>query len=337
LALKQKTIHIHIGQHKTGTTSIQNFLWGNRAALADAGYGLANTGFVGGAHHAICYAFLGLKGYCDPDAMMATLEAEISDGPLDNIVLSSEEFERLTLPMVARLARKLGDHAVRPILYLRRQDGYLLSDYGQQVKMGAALPPIGTYLDNPSFPERFNFLGLLGNWSPANILSDGVVTLYDKGVAGSVVRHFAETIGLTDPNLVSPSFDMVRSNTSWSYQEVDLIRRISISAKQRFRVRSAQLQEVYGHHFPALAKLCADDNTPLHPTRAQFHKIRLQYRHANLSAGRIARLNEDDCAFLAFETGSEAILETAPRLASDHEVRQGVELVMDAMGAALAE
>lgn len=192
----QKTVYLHLGQHKTGTTSIQNFLWGNRAELLKAGYDIPDTGVEGGAHHALCYALLGLKGRTDAEALITALDQEIRQSDCPNIILSSEEFERLGLPMVSLLIRKLSAHTLRPILYLRRQDGYLLSDYGQQIKMGAALPPINAYLDRPSFPERFNFLGLLANWIPADILTNGAVVVYDTLAPISVVHSFKKKIGL---------------------------------------------------------------------------------------------------------------------------------------------
>src|SRR6056297_3330225 len=168
-----KIVYLHLGQHKTGTSAIQSWLWQNRAAVCAAGYLLPETGMANGAHHGFFYAFQGIKNHNRPERHLAALRDEIRACDADRVIVTSEEFERFTLPMVAALVQHLAEFDLRPILYIRRQESYLLSDYGQQIKMGAALAPFDAYLDKPTFPDRFNLLGLIGTWIPSRLLSNG--------------------------------------------------------------------------------------------------------------------------------------------------------------------
>ena len=48
----KKTVYIHIGEHKTGTTAIQNFLCANHKVLKRAGYDyLYPEGYGTASHH----------------------------------------------------------------------------------------------------------------------------------------------------------------------------------------------------------------------------------------------------------------------------------------------
>ncbi|PYK41965.1 MAG: hypothetical protein DME60_00685 [Verrucomicrobia bacterium] len=51
--MAKRVCYVHIGPHKTGTTSIQWFLKENRAELLKHGYFVPESGTNRGAHHAI--------------------------------------------------------------------------------------------------------------------------------------------------------------------------------------------------------------------------------------------------------------------------------------------
>lgn len=94
---------LHPGSPKTGTSSLQNFLFRKRDALLDLGYlypmsGIDMTGRTAKGHHAIA---LSLASFDNPNGtdsqqafltQLAGLRAEISAQPHKTIILSSEEF-----------------------------------------------------------------------------------------------------------------------------------------------------------------------------------------------------------------------------------------------------
>jgi len=129
----RRTLYLHIGAHRTGTTSIQHFLRANTAALA--GQGVLNP-FGVARHHEM------INRICRGEVKVAAAAAELTSlaeaavaatgRPVDTIVLSDEDICSRT--DIARLAR-LGDHfAMRVIYVIRRQDLWLESWYRQNVK-----------------------------------------------------------------------------------------------------------------------------------------------------------------------------------------------------------
>ena len=124
----RRKLYLHIGVHRTGTTSIQRFLRGNTAALGLRGV-LNPDGRA--RHHLLAGRILGGQ----LDAVVAELNAQadaVAGGPVGTIVLSDEDL--CTRTDMARLARLSEHFDVRVILFIRRQDLWLESWYRQNVK-----------------------------------------------------------------------------------------------------------------------------------------------------------------------------------------------------------
>jgi hypothetical protein len=127
----RRTLYLHIGVHRTATTSIQRFLRVNTQALALRG--ILNPDGLS-RHHALAGRIL--RGEAKAVASELTAQAEASEAatgrPVRAIVLSDEDI--CTRTDMARMAR-LSDHfEVRVILVIRRQDLWLESWYRQNVK-----------------------------------------------------------------------------------------------------------------------------------------------------------------------------------------------------------
>src|SRR5690554_3774829 len=50
---EKKTLYLHIGLGKTGTTALQEFFWANRSQLAKRGIDYPDYCVIAGAHHAL--------------------------------------------------------------------------------------------------------------------------------------------------------------------------------------------------------------------------------------------------------------------------------------------
>ncbi len=141
---RNKTLYLHIGMTKTGSSSIQHFLYLNRTELLKQGlyYPVALT--HGYAHHVMAQYFNERGGrqqeyikdlFQSPEQWKAGIKQEIEKlrcAPADDILLSSEAF-RLATP--ALLAEFFHGFDIRIIVFLRRQDLWLESSFNQNVKM----------------------------------------------------------------------------------------------------------------------------------------------------------------------------------------------------------
>ena len=88
--------YIHVGPHKTGTTSIQWFLRENRAELLKHGYFVPESGNVHGGHHPIVRQLCGQEVPHHHHRCAAAKFIEALAGTLcEAVVISSEALEGL--------------------------------------------------------------------------------------------------------------------------------------------------------------------------------------------------------------------------------------------------
>ena len=87
---------VHIGPHKTGTTSIQSAL-ARGAASSKSSYYYPPVGEFGPGHAILAWQFLGLnRRERDPEALSREIEGARGRGS-QKMILSSEEFSRALL------------------------------------------------------------------------------------------------------------------------------------------------------------------------------------------------------------------------------------------------
>ena len=148
-----KTLYLHIGTHKTATTTLQHFLAKNRKALRAVGLFYPQQNIVGAprhyAHHRIAHAIAGRDDKLDFDCATAFFAKAMElAGEDDRILISAEPFFRHMIkrkndpatdpePALYRYAKKVraacGDADVRIVVMLRRQDLFIESMYGEHV------------------------------------------------------------------------------------------------------------------------------------------------------------------------------------------------------------
>lgn len=183
---------LHVGGHRTGSTSIQQTMAASRKALLRAG--LVYPDNVSGArhrlgcrvaHHHLAEAREGLPRHLD--AIHAHYRGE-------EYLVSSEGFETLTLPERLEAMRALravfGD--VRVVYYLREPVGLAVSKAARQIKAGrqtfaevAAKPPL------PSLRRQVEW------WTEAAGPDSLVLRVYDRArlVNGDVVDDILAVVG----------------------------------------------------------------------------------------------------------------------------------------------
>jgi SAM-dependent methyltransferase len=131
--VKRKAI-IHIGAHKTGTTTIQVALNRNATFLGDVGvvYPVALTSPESGMYgqHSLSFALRGIAEHIGT-AGVNVKTCMLGVHPLDHVrqldrnsdlILSSEDFYDLNEQQIERLKELLDGFAVKILFYVRRQD-----------------------------------------------------------------------------------------------------------------------------------------------------------------------------------------------------------------------
>jgi hypothetical protein len=228
-----KTAYVHIGMHKTGTTSIQQTLARHRAVLRDS-YGMVYPS-VSSNHSFPLFSL-----FCDDPAEYSgninagatskdaiakrnqdfadKLKTELDAGG-ETLVLSGEDLGLLTRPGVHRLKRWLTGYAtnVRILAYVREPVAWATSHAQQQVRQGKVLETLLEHALVPRFRRR------LTPWMVAFGKENVSVSDFDVARAGpaGLVGHFTDQLGL--PESVHETLEQKRANESLSAEAVTLM------------------------------------------------------------------------------------------------------------------
>ena len=175
----RKTLYIHIGHYKTGTTALQAFMVNNTKFLERNKLAYARTRIHFAKHSAFAFALykaVGVQslmhGYDKdetPQELWAELFNDLRKSRQPRMVISSEEFMRLGgYPEAGTLLQDIvataPDIDFRIIAYLRAPDSHLQSWYNQLVKMGTKVPEYNTAV--PAFiePVHYDYALALKPW-----------------------------------------------------------------------------------------------------------------------------------------------------------------------------
>jgi hypothetical protein len=247
----EKTLYIHIGAHKTGTTAIQQFLSGNRKKL------LQNGCLYPGnqrAHHDLVRELRTLTiGEIGKNKNCATRRYfdEIDRSRENKIIISSEAFENSGI-FIDKLKELIdGRFKIKIICYVRRQDEKIESEYNQYVRSPKRRynkpiadfikTKLGSIAEDFSIPEETgkrspysDYSSILLPWSKAFGRDNIIVRCYEEEQLPQGIFHdFLDTVGLTlDDRYRIPQ---TRINERLQWDLIEIIRLCNISFRDDLR------------------------------------------------------------------------------------------------------
>lgn len=180
--MQRRRALLHVGTHKTGTTSIQVFLDDNVRALGAAGIYVPRAGrhrlgenAVTPGHHDVAWELMS-----DRTESLGRAAAEASAFDAPTVVMSSEELHLLhTHPRrMALLRETLEASGYEPtiVIYLREQAGYIASLFAELAKKNGSWRfvdflesafALGAFAANPDFPIPLTYSRLLADFAGA--------------------------------------------------------------------------------------------------------------------------------------------------------------------------
>lgn len=212
-------IHIHIGTHKTGSTSLQAFLAQNRGVLGNLGYLFPKTDKADHANHSIAWQLR--EG---DERGLRTVVAHAKSKGMSSVVLSSEDFELLR--DLRRIRSLTAEFSTSIIVYLRPQLSYIESEYNQVVKM---LPSrfsgsVEDLVSQPQYVYRFDYSRLIEPWSEAFGVESIKVRPFEKRqLCGDLYTDFLLQIGMSADAMGAMDHRVVKRNTSLDYEPLQLL------------------------------------------------------------------------------------------------------------------
>lgn len=236
-----KTLYLHIGQEKTGTTSVQQFLSVNRSQLLKEhgilypfSDGISSSNERHFNHSCFAAAFLPeskrsfvhqSKIACVSDAIENLCKNVELDSKTEKALLSCEHFSsRFGDKEVCQLARSLNQYHVRIICYVRRQDDYQISRFSEALRSGTY-----HWLDLTKKPADLNRMNYLLNLEPwikyfgvdaVNLRSFDSQSFKRSGL----LVDFLDTIGIrTSDKFIFPEY----TNTSVTYEQAVILKELN--------------------------------------------------------------------------------------------------------------
>jgi hypothetical protein len=138
--MASKIAVMHIGTHKTGTTSLQSMIARNETYFADQGLFYPTVGRAGDGHHNLAWELNGDERYDPSFGSFDDLLNELRQAKPRAVLISSEDFEYLhlrpeSLRNFRRRLSRLG-YKTHVIVVLRQPPDYLESLYFELQKYG---------------------------------------------------------------------------------------------------------------------------------------------------------------------------------------------------------
>lgn len=196
-----RRVIIHIGTHKTGSTAIQQFCFDNRRILHQYGvcYPEAFTQWKG--HHPVAWSLGVPHPYKDPGLTKAVVVSGILEAYQESraktLLLSSEDFEFVGEPSIIR--ELFEDIPVQVVVYLRRQDDYLFSEYCHHVLMEETryTGSLEAFVEENDLTARFDYVRLLTPWIETFGRDKIVARSYDLALAErGLIQDFLLSVGI---------------------------------------------------------------------------------------------------------------------------------------------
>lgn len=177
ITMTKKHLYLHIGTHKTGSSSIQHWLKDNRALLEADGYYYP----IEGAYFYPPEASASLLAHAvlekrpnyigntviDRNACVSDIRRDIKNSSCKNVIVSSEHFshakQKQQIKNIFDLFSDLFE-TMTVIVYLRRQDHLMESYWSQNVKAGAITLSFDEILNQHLSAPKWNYFELMAPW-----------------------------------------------------------------------------------------------------------------------------------------------------------------------------
>ncbi|WP_121064140.1 hypothetical protein [Chachezhania antarctica] len=238
--MTRKTVYLHIGSHKTATTSLQSTFSVSDALMEAAGVLFPKSGRKYQAHHPLAWQLR------DQDTVDTPLDAlgdwpalfdEIDASPAEVVVISSEDFE--WIPTLDRLEDLKRRYDLRVLFYMRSPETYLESFYNQIVKdfVTRETRTLETYMTEEGLFFLDN-LRILSRWSKVVGQENVIVRLFDPDyLKGDIVTDFMDAIGC-------------KAEIAFREPDVSVLHKVSLppDALEYLRLCNRHLTQEDGHH-----------------------------------------------------------------------------------------
>lgn len=231
---------VHIGPHKTGTTSLQAALYTSRAALLEQG--VRHVGKTRNPAAAV-RAVTGQSAPTTPGVPPSIrywndLVGEFNRAREPRVVLSSEFFSWATPPVIERIISDLDRERLHVVVTLRPLGRILPSQWQQNVQAGTRLSyeawlervfSPDSIREHDAFWQLHRHDRLIADWAGALGRDRVTAIVVDERDHGMLLRVFESLLGLREGTIVA---NRELSNRSMTVPEVEAVRAFNLATRE---------------------------------------------------------------------------------------------------------
>ena len=243
-----KTIYLHIGTSKTGTSALQYFLLKNRDVLSSKGinypgHSLDINQFSSSGNAKWIYYSLKRNDI----SHIRKYIGDIANTTHSSVLLSSELLGELLEEYIVKLKEILTDFNNKVIIYLRRQDYWLMSAYQQQVKTQSVTSNIDDWFTGEHKRGRY-WYKQVRRWARLFGKENLIVRPYEvqQFVGGNIFSDFLNIFGLD----LQDGFEVPqkRVNVAYRTDALEIMRLLNMLPQTNYSNLYLLLQR-YSDHF----------------------------------------------------------------------------------------
>lgn len=222
-----KQFYIHIGIHKTGTTSLQQMLAWNRAYLKSKGLLYPTKCTWRGGHHNLPWELLADARTHAKYGSIQELKKEVEDNYESICLLSSEDMSRFAPLQKQQLYNLFSAYNPKIIVYIRNQFDYIVSSWSTVIRNETVHSKFEEYYTF-CMKRRLNLLNydkFLEEWASVFGKENLIIKIYNKNLGENLHQDFI--------NLFKASIQLnklklpERANTSLPYAQLNIMRVIN--------------------------------------------------------------------------------------------------------------
>jgi hypothetical protein len=197
--VQKRLCYIHVGPHKTGTTSIQWFLQENREEFVKHGYFVPEAERRRGAHHALAEHLCGLDVGEHREPLVTKFTQALGETSCEAIIISSEALEGFleSKKHAAALFSRVRELNLEPkvILFPRNQPQWINSSYASSVKGFRRSDPFEScglgFAE--SFGSRFSRWSALADTYAFELIARPFTK---QTIRSGVIQQFLDSVGI---------------------------------------------------------------------------------------------------------------------------------------------
>jgi hypothetical protein len=255
-----KTIYLHIGVAKTGTTSIQQFLSCNKQALIALGYNYLHSddGGLGLGHQHFAKSFIVEYPYFmepadNPECIKKAIRTEVISSSSNKIVISSENFGLASPEGIKKFFLDIiPDCQFKIILFVRSQDELAESGYNQLVKIKRETRSFHDHFELAYNLGWYDFFALSQKWANTFGGEAIVANVFDAS-KGQATTQILNSIGIVSDEFHKFNFEKKMTNAAVGYKVLNRYRFLNkIEIENRQKVYADIFEKSKGNDFPAL-------------------------------------------------------------------------------------